>query len=80
MKKQFAKLFTLANGLQVLLVRSWSEEEQAYELTITTEVEGCRASVKMTFSSEDNCDECFDNFTEADAEERISETEKFLQG
>lgn len=62
----FAKLFQLQDG-QVLVTKSYNDEEDRYNLTFRTDVEGLTIEVTAKYTTEESVRKELDNFSEESA-------------
>lgn len=66
--KKFAKLIEVED-YQVLAYTTYDSDDDEYQLVLRTDLEGIEGTIKMSFKSEDNCEEAFNNFDEQRAVE-----------
>lgn len=72
---KFARLFTVDDE-QVLLKIDYSEEEESYELSIITEIEGVMCTTKLGYALESRARKTMNLYTLADAEKYIASMRK----
>lgn len=73
---KFARILELENDEQVLLVTDYNDETDKYEIKIITDLEYCRAQIKLSFENEQNVNEILENYSLEKAKLFRSEMEK----
>jgi hypothetical protein len=58
---QFAKLFDLDGGEQVLVTKSYDEDEKTYNVALETEVGDIQCRMSARFNDEEKAYDCFKN-------------------
>lgn len=73
---KFAKLIELENNEQVLLTTDYNDDTEKHEVKITTDLETCRASIKLSFDKEESVIEILEKYSLKEAGLFRSEMEK----
>lgn len=58
----FAKLLTLTNKEQCLLLKQWNDEDKSHEVVVTIDLGGCRLSQKYGFYTEEEQQTMFEEY------------------
>lgn len=64
---KFAKLIELENDEQVLLITDYNDDDEKHEVKIITDLDTCRASIKLSFESEEVVKEILEKYSEEKA-------------
>lgn len=70
MKYEFAKLFNVGDH-QVLITKEYDAVSDEYKVVQTTHLDDMVPTMALSFTHEDNMEECFTNYGEADAQSFI---------
>lgn len=76
---KFAKLFEFDNH-QVLAFITYISDDDEYQLVLRTDLDGIEGQIKMSFKSEDNCEDAFNNLNESTATEFRNNIVNTLRG
>lgn len=60
---KFARIIELENDEQVLLLTDYNDDTDKYEIKIITDLESCRAQVKLSFETEESVNNILDNYS-----------------
>jgi hypothetical protein len=63
---RFAKILEVDNH-QVLIVKEYDDEDDAYKVNQTTEKEGVRITMAFGFTDKHSCDDCFSKYSDENA-------------
>ena len=74
----FSKTFRIG-GKQVLIMKSYIEEHDKYEISIESEFDGDRAKVRFGYEDEEVCNYQFQNFSYQKASKVLKEMSKFYE-
>lgn len=73
MENQFAKLFDVQDGHQVLVTKEFNNEDDSFDIDVRTNYGGVKATITGGYDSEAKRDQMFDEYDEVKARE-------FMQG
>jgi hypothetical protein len=79
---KFARIIDLDENTQVLVTRSYDEDEEdgPFLVTVRTDVGGMESSIKAGFMDEDKANYMFDTYGESNAREFYASMVKLLIG
>ncbi len=73
---KFAKILELENNEQVLLITDYNNDTDKYEINIITDLESCRAKIKLSFEKEETVNNILENYSVEKAQLFRKEMEK----
>lgn len=65
---RFAKLIELKNNEQLLLVIDFNDSEDIYEISVSTDLDGCRAKLKIGVESLEFAESMLNDYTQEQGE------------
>lgn len=74
----FSKTFRIG-GKQVLIMKSYIEEHDKYEISVQTQFDGDRAKVRFGYEDDEVCNYQFQNFSYQKASKVLKEMSKFYE-
>ena len=64
---KFAKIIEIDNDEQVLLISEYNNEDDTFDVCITTDVDGTRAQIKLSFEDQDKPSEVIKSYSKEQA-------------
>jgi hypothetical protein len=61
-ENEFAKI-VWCKGYQIVVMISYDDEEDSYQLCQTTKIDGVEATIKVGFSNEDTCIQAYNEYS-----------------